>query len=213
MTIKVLIADDHGVVAEGLRSLIDAQPDMEVVGLASDGREAVRRSLEMNPDVVVMDNAMPLMNGSEAARKITERSARIRVVMLSMHSNTVHVYRALQAGARGYVAKHSLAHELVDAIRTVHSGQRYLSKPLADELLDRIVSDVPEDPLSRLSAREREVLQMIAEGSSIVDIAGTLSLSRKTVETYRERMMEKLGLDNFAALVRFAIQQGLTPLE
>jgi DNA-binding NarL/FixJ family response regulator len=133
--------------------------------------------------------------------------------MLSMHSNSVHVYRALQAGARGYVVKKSLASELVDAIRTVHSGRRYLSKPLDDELLDRIVSDVPEDPLSRLSARERQVLQMIAEGSSVVEIASTLSLSRKTVETYRERMLEKIGLDNLAALVKFAIQQGLVSLE
>jgi DNA-binding NarL/FixJ family response regulator len=211
--IKVLIADDHVVVAEGLRALIEAQPDMEVVGLAGNGCDAVRCSLEMQPDVAVMDGAMPLMNGTEATRKITERSARIRVVMLSMHSNTVHVYRALQAGARGYVAKKSVASELLDAIRAVHSGRRYLSEPLAGMLLDQIVSDLPEDPLSKLSARERQVLQMIAEGSSIVDIAGTLSLSRKTVETYRGRMMIKLGLDNFAALVKFAIQQGLTSLE
>jgi DNA-binding NarL/FixJ family response regulator len=213
MTIRVLIADDHGVVAEALRSLIEAQPDMEVVGLAGNGIDAVRRSLEMKPDVVVMDNAMPLMNGTEAARTITARSTHIRVVMLSMHSNSVHVYRALQAGASGYVVKKSVASELVDAIRTVYSGRRYLSDPLADDLLDRMVSDPPEDPLSRLSARERQVLQMIAEGSSIVDIARTLSLSRKTVETYRERMMEKLGLDNLAALVKFAIQQGVTPLD
>lgn len=213
MTIEVLIADDHAVIAESLRCFIDAQLDMEVVGLASNGQDAVRRALEMKPDIVVMDNAMPLMNGTEAARKITDRSAHIRVVMLSMHSNTVHVYRALQAGARGYVVKSALASELVDAIRTVHSGRRYLSKRHADDLLDRIVSGMAEDPLSRLSAREREVLQMIAEGTSIVHIASTLSLSRKTVETYRERMMEKLGLENFAALVKFAIQQGLTPLE
>jgi DNA-binding NarL/FixJ family response regulator len=212
VTIRVLIADDHGVVAEGLRALIEAQPDMEVVGLAGNGRDAVRRALEMKPDVVVMDNAMPLMNGTEAARKITQRCPRTAVLMLSMHSNTVHVYRALQAGVKGYVVKKSLASELVGAIRSVHAGRRYLSEPLADELLDRIVSGAAEDPLARLSAREREVLQMIAEGSSIVDIAGTLSLSRKTVETYRERMMEKLGLDNFAALVKFAIQQGLTSL-
>lgn len=213
MTIKVLIADDHGIVAEGLRALIEAQPDMEVVGLAGNGRDAVRLSLEIKPDVVVMDNAMPLMNGTEAARRITERNARIRVVMLSMHSNTVHVYRALQAGARGYVVKKSLASELVSAIRTVHAGRRYLNEPLADELLDRMVSGAAEDPLAKLSAREREVLQMLAEGTSIVDIAAALSLSRKTVETYRERMMEKLGLGNVAALVKFAIQQGLTSLE
>ncbi len=213
MKIKVLIADDHEVVAEGLRSLIKAQNDMDVVGLARNGADAVRYSLEFKPDVVVMDNAMPVMNGTEAARKITKRNPRIQVVMLSMHSNSVHVYRALQAGARGYVVKSSLADELLDAIRAVHSRRRYLSKPLDDELLDRLMSDVPEDPLTRLSARERQVLQMIAEGSSVADIAETLSLSRKTVETYRERMMEKLGLDNLAALVKFAVQQGVTSLE
>jgi DNA-binding NarL/FixJ family response regulator len=213
MKIRVVIADDHGVVAEGLRSLIESQADMEVVGLAANGRDAVHCSLKTNPDVVVMDNAMPLMNGTEAARKITKRNPRIRVLMLSMHANTVHVYRALQAGASGYIAKKSLGDDLLEAIRTVHSGRRYLSKPLAEELLDRIVSDAPEDPLARLSAREREVLQMIAEGASIADIAQTLSLSRKTVETYRGRMMEKLGLDNFAALVKFAIQQGLTSID
>jgi len=213
MTIKVVIADDHRVVAEGLRALIAAQPDMEVVGLAIDGRDAVRCVQEAQPDVVVMDNGMPLMNGTEAARKITRRSPHIRIVILSMHSNSVHVYRALQAGARGYVVKSSLADELLDAIRTVHSGRRYLSKLHADDLIERFVSEAPEDPLARLSAREREVLQMIAEGRPIVEIAENLSLSRKTVETYRERVMEKLGLDNVAALVKFAIQQGLTSLE
>jgi two-component system, NarL family, response regulator NreC len=125
----------------------------------------------------------------------------------------VHIHRALQAGAGGYVLKESVGRELVDAIRTVHAGRRYLSKPLADDLLDRLVHDVPEDPLSRLSARERQVLQMIAEGTAVVDIARKLSLSRKTVETYRERMMEKLGLNDFAGLIKFAIQQGVVTLD
>jgi len=213
MTIRVLIADDHAVVAESLRCFIEAEPDMKVVGVAGNGQEAVHRALLVEPDVVVMDNAMPLVSGTEAARKITGRSRQIRVVMLSMHSNAVHVQRALQAGASGYVAKNATANELVAAIRAVHAGQRYLSKPLADDLLDRIMAEVPEDRLQRLSVREREVLQMMAEGNSIVRIATVLSLSRKTVETYRERMMQKLGLDNFAALVKFAVQQGLTPLE
>jgi DNA-binding NarL/FixJ family response regulator len=212
MTIKVLIADDHRIVAEGLRSLIRAQPDMEVVGLVADGLEAVRFSLEKKPNVVVMDNAMPLMNGTEATRRIVERNASISVVILSMHSDSIHVRRALQAGASGYVAKKSVADELVDAIRTVHLGRHYLNS-FADKLLEDAVSDVPEDRLARLSSRERQVLQMIAEGRSVVDIAAVLSLSRKTVETYRWRMMEKLGLESLAALVKFAIQQGLTPLE
>jgi two-component system response regulator NreC len=213
VTIRILIADDHAVVAEGLRALIESQRDMEVVALARDGREAVRRSLEKNPDVVVMDNAMPVLNGTEATRIIRKRCAHTRVVMLSMHSNIVHIHRALQAGAGGYVLKESVGRQLVDAIRAVHAGQRYLSKPIADELLDRMMSGVPKDPLSRLSARERQVLQMIAEGNSVVDIAATLSLSRKTVETYRERMMEKLGLDDFAGLIKFAIQQDMVSLD
>jgi DNA-binding NarL/FixJ family response regulator len=213
VTIRILIADDHAVVAEGLRSLIEAQSDMEVVGLAGNGREAVRQTLEKKPDVVVMDNAMPELNGIEAARAIRERGEHTRVVMLSMHSTSAHVHRALQAGANGYVLKQSVGRELVDAIRTVHAGRRYLSKPLADDLLDRLMSDVPEDPLSQLSARERQVLQMIAEGYSVVDIAGKLSLSRKTVETYRERMMEKLGLHDVAGLIKFAIQHGVVSLD
>jgi DNA-binding NarL/FixJ family response regulator len=213
VTIRILIADDHAMVAEGLRSLIDAQSDMEVVGLAGNGREAVRQALETNPDVIVMDNAMPELNGIEAARVIRERSEHTRVLMLSMHSTSAHVHRALQAGASGYVLKESVGRELLDAIRTVHVGRRYLSKRLADDLLDRLVSDAPEDPLSRLSARERQVLQMIAEGHAVVDIAGKLSLSRKTVETYRERMMEKLGLHDVAGLIKFAIQHGVVSLD
>jgi DNA-binding NarL/FixJ family response regulator len=213
MIIRVLIADDHGVVAEGLRALIEAQRNMEVVALAKDGRDAVRRAVAMKPDVVVMDNAMPMLNGTEAARMIRARCPDTRVVMLSMHSDSVHVQRALHAGASGYVLKASAANEVVRAIHTVQGGRRYLSGPLADALLDRIASDRPEDPLSRLSARERQVLQMIAEGTSVVDIAAALSLSRKTVETYRERMMLKLDLDDFAALVKFAIRQGVVPLD
>ena len=213
MRIRIIIADDHAVVAEGLQSLIEAQCDLEVVGLARDGREAVRQTQRKKPDVVVMDNAMPELNGIEAARVIRERGEHTRVVMLSMHSTSAHVHRALQAGASGYVLKQSVGRELVAAIRTVHAGRRYLSKPLADTLLDRLVSDGPEDPLSRLSARERHVLQLIAEGNSVVDIAGKLSLSRKTVETYRERMMEKLGLHDFASVIKFAIQHGVVLLD
>jgi DNA-binding NarL/FixJ family response regulator len=186
---------------------------LRTASLAGNGREAVRQTLEKKPDVVVMDNAMPELNGIEAARAIRQRGEHTRVLMLSMHSTSAHVHRALQAGANGYVLKQSVGRELVDAIRSVHAGRRYLSKPLADDLLDRLVSDVPEDPLSRLSARERQVLQMIAEGNSVVDIAGKLSLSRKTVETYRERMMEKLGLHDVAGLIKFAIQHGVVSLD
>jgi DNA-binding NarL/FixJ family response regulator len=213
MKIRVLVADDHAIVAEGLRALIDDQRDMKVAALAENGLVAARRSLELKPDVVVMDHAMPVLNGIEATHMIRRRRAETRVIILSMHSDMVHVQRALQAGANGYVLKKTGAREVLHAIRTVHAGRRYLSASLADELLDHVMFEVPADPLSPLSARERQVLQMIAEGRAIVDIASALSLSRKTVETYRERMMEKLGVSDFAALIRFAIKQGLVSLE
>ena len=214
MTIKVLIADDHGVVAEGLRFVVDAQSDMEVIACVQDSREAVRVSIETPPDVVLIDHAMPLLNGTEAAQLIRERCPQTHVVILSMYSNRVHVLRALQAGATGYVVKKSAVKEVVDAIRVVHQGGRYLSKELADSVIDQVLlkSD-SEDPLARLSTRERQVLQMLAEGHTVAHTALTLSLSPKTVETYRARMMEKLGIHDFATLVKFAIQHGLTPLD
>ena len=214
MAIRILIADDHGVVAEGLRHLVSAQPQMAVIGLAEDGREAVRAAVETKPDIVLMDHAMPLLNGTEATRVIRERCAETRVVMLSMHSDAVHVYRALQAGATGYIIKKSVAKEVVDAIWTVYRGGRYLSKQLADIVIDLVVHrSVPDDPLDRLSSRERQVLQLLAEGHSAANIAAALSLSPKTIETYRARMMEKLNIFDLAGLVRFAIQQGVTSLD
>jgi len=214
MAIRVLIADDHGVVAEGLRFVVEAQPDMEVIDCIQDSREAVRRSIEARPDVVLIDHAMPLLNGTEAAYLIRERCPDTRVIILSMYSNRVHVVRALQAGASGYVVKKSAAKEVVDAIRTVHNGGRYLSRELADSVIDHIVHKTPSvDPLQSLSSRERQVLQMLAEGHAVAHIAATLSLSSKTVETYRARMMEKLDIRDFATLVKFAIQHGITPLE
>jgi DNA-binding NarL/FixJ family response regulator len=214
MAIRVLIADDHGVVAEGLRFVVEAQADMEVIATVQDSREAVRRSMDEGPDVVLIDHAMPVLNGTEAARLIRERCPGIHVIILSMYSNRVHVLRALQAGASGYVVKKSAAKEVVDAIRVVHKGGRYLSRELADGLIDQAVNKTAsQDPLERLSSRERQVLQMLAEGHVVTDIAATLSLSPKTVETYRARMMEKLDIHDFATLVKFAIQHGITSLE
>ena len=214
MTIRVLIADDHGVVAEGLRKLVETQSDMKVVAVVEDGREAVRSTTEIAPDVILMDIAMPLLNGTEATRIIRERHPQTRVVMLSAYSDSVHVYRALQAGAAGYIAKKSVAKEVIDAIRVAHMGRHYLGGNLTENLIDHIVHKAAsDDPLSRLSSRERQVLQMLAEGHSIADTATALCLSPKTVETYRARMMEKLEIDDFASLIRFAIQHGITPLE
>jgi|SRR5687768_6991966 DNA-binding NarL/FixJ family response regulator len=213
MAIKVLIADDHGVVAEGLRFVVEAQADMEVIACVQDSREAVRLSIETRPDVVLIDHAMPVLNGAEATHLIRERCPETHVIVLSMYSNLVHVVGALQAGATGYVVKKSAAKEVVDAIRTVHKGGRYLSKDLADSVIDQVVHKTASDPLERLSSRERQVLQMLAEGHAVADIASTLSLSPKTVETYRARLMEKLDITDFASLVKFAIQRGITSLD
>jgi len=212
MAIRVLIADDHEVVAEGLRHVIEAHPDLEVTALAPDGREAVRLARELQPDVVVMDLSMPELNGADAARAILERQPQCRVIVLSMYSEREYVRRALKAGAAGYVVKRSAAKEVVDAIRAVYAGQRYLSPRVADVVIDDY-SGGEDDPLAKLSGREREVLQLLAEGRTGAQIAERLSLSQKTVETYRARLVEKLGIRDTAGLVRFAIQRKLIPLE
>jgi DNA-binding NarL/FixJ family response regulator len=212
MKIRVLIADDHTLVAEGLRYVVEAEPDFEVVACAENGQEALRLCIEKKPDVVLMDNAMPVLNGIEATRLIRERCSQTRVIMLSMYCDQVHVLRALQAGAVGYLLKKSVAKELVEAIRRVHAGQHYLTRDLADNVISQIIK-TPSDPLARLSSRERQVLQMVAEGHATAEIAAKLFLSPKTVETYRARMMEKLGLRDLAGLIKFAIQQNVISIE
>lgn len=214
MRVRILIADDHVIVAEGLQHLVAAQPDFEVVGTASDGEEAVRRALDLEPDVIVMDMAMPGMNGIEATRAIHERYPDARVIMLSMYSNPEYVYRALEAGASAFVVKRSAARELVEAIRAVHARQHYFSAQIAAKVIGRYVGkNPPQDPLLMLSGRERQVLQLLAEGKAVGEIAGALRVSPKTVETYRARLYEKLDLRDLPSLVRFAIQHGITPLE
>src|SRR3954447_23733837 len=213
MTIRIIIADDHGVVAEGLKHLVEAQADMEVVSLAVDGREALRQARETQPDVVLMDLSMPELNGADATRAILADSPGCRVIVLSMYAEREYVRRALKAGAIGYVVKRSAAKELVEAIRAVHAGQRYLSPRVADVVIDDYAADGKADLLEKLSAREREVLQLLAEGKTGAQIAEKLSLSQKTVETYRARLVEKLGIRDVAGLVKFAIQRGLVSLD
>jgi DNA-binding NarL/FixJ family response regulator len=208
-----LIADDHGVVAEGLKHLVEAQPDMEVVACVADGREAVQQARDAQPDVVLMDLSMPELNGADATRAILQRDPKCRVIVLSMYSQREYVRRALKAGAVGYVVKRSAAKEVVEAIRTVHAGQRYLSPRVADVVLEDYTDDKQDDLLARLSGREREVLQLLAEGRTGAEIAQRLSLSQKTVETYRARLVEKLGIRDVAGLGRFAIQKGLVSLD
>jgi DNA-binding NarL/FixJ family response regulator len=211
MTIRVLLADDHALLREGLRALLAAQPGIAVVAEVGDGREALRRTEELKPDVLVMDVSMPGLNGIEAAQIIRARCPRTQVVMLSMHSSTEHVFRALRAGALGYVLKESAATEVISAVQAVHAGQRYLSPALRDAAAGPADSAKRVGPLESLSTRERQVLQLVVEGNSSAVIARIVHLSPKTVETYRSRLMKKLGVADVPSLVKFAIQHGLTP--
>ena len=213
MNIRVLIVDDHVVMAEGLRHLIEAQPDLVVVGCVTDGREALRKVVELRPDVVMMDIAMPELNGIEATRLIGQRAPETRVVILSMHSNQEYVLRALQAGARGYLLKKNAADEVLMAIRTVHAGRRFLSGQIAEGVIDDYLRSGTGTPLDVLSSRERQVLQLLVESKTTAAIAASLSLSPKTVETYRSRIMTKLGIEDMPSLVKFAIQHGLTSVD
>jgi len=217
MTITVILADDHAVVRDGLRLLLDAQPDIDVVGDAADGRDVLIKIQQLHPDIVLLDIAMPELNGIEAAYKIIDLSPETSIIILSMHATTEHIFRALNAGARGYLLKESAGAEVVQAVRTIFNGQRYFSQKISDRLVDdyllqRSTMQV-DSPLTRLTPREREILQLVVEGKSSAEIAEILTLSQKTVETYRSRLMQKLGLTDLPALVKFAIQHGLTSLE
>ena len=217
MSITVFIADDHAVVRDGLRYLLEAQPDIEVIGDAADGRETVRLVTQLKPDVAIMDITMPELNGIDATLQIRDVCPSTKVIILSMHANTRHIARALQAGAQGYLVKESAGIEVVKAVRTVYAGHHYLSQVVSDVVINDYVSQQRatehKGPLESLSAREREVLQLVVEGHSSTEIAGILNLSPKTVESYRSRLMHKLEISDLPSLVRFAIRQGLTPLE
>lgn len=217
MSVTVFLADDHAVVRDGLRHLLEAQPDIKVIGDAANGRQALHLIAQLCPDVAILDIAMPELNGIEATHKICMECPPTKVIILSMHSADEHVNRALQAGALGYVLKESAGIEVINAVRAVHAGHHYLSLKLSDRLIDNYVNQAKatqkKEPLARLSPREREVLQLVVEGKSNSEIADTLSLSIKTVETYRSRILHKLNIDDLPSLVKFAIQQGLTTLD
>src|SRR5258706_15090668 len=212
MSIRVVLADDHTVVLEGLHLLLEKQPDIKVVGTGSNGLEVVRQVIRLRPDIVIMDIAMPELNGVEATRQIHETSPATHVVMLSMHSTSEHIFQALRAGALGYVLKQSAGTELVEAVRAVNAGHQYLSKKLKETREADFVHQV-ESPLEHLTRRELQVLQLTVEGKSAAEIAVSLSVTPGTVATYRWRLMSKLGLTNLPSLVKFAMQHGLTPLE
>lgn len=216
MTIRVVLADDHAIVREGLRALLDHQPDMQVAGMATNGHQAIRLVDECAPDVAVLDISMPDLNGIEAIQRMLPRHPGLRVVVLSIHSTKPYVFRALKAGASGYLIKETAGLEVAEAIRAVHKGERYLSQHIED-LLDNweenINSTAETSPLDQLTRREREVLQMVAEGKSSREIAEVLSISSKTVDSYRSRLMQKLGVEDVTGLVKFAIRYGVITLE
>jgi len=217
MGIRVFLADDHTVVRNGLRLLLEAQADIEVVGEAADGRRTVCAVADLNPDVVVMDIAMPELNGIETTRQLRDRCPSVKVIILSMHSSNEHIYQALQAGALGFLVKESAGQEVIAAVRAVQAGRRYLSHRIQENVIDEYIRHIqarePQSPLKLLSEREREILQLVVEGKASTEIAELLFLSPKIVETYRSRLMQKLQIKDLPSLVKFAIQHGLTSLE
>ena len=212
--IRIYIADDHTIVRDGLAVMLQVHSDITVVGSGSDGRQAVKEIEQLHPDIVIMDIAMPNLNGIEAALLLRDVAPAVKTIMLSMYATKEHIFRALQAGARGYLLKNSAGSELVNAIRIVQSGQRYLSQKIADTVVDDyLLESRAAGPLDALSTREREVLQLVAEGHSSAQVAAMLSLSPKSIETYRSRLMQKIGVSDLPSLVKFSIHHGLISLE
>lgn len=217
MSITVFLADDHAVVREGLKLLLEMQSDIQVIGDAENGRDALRQVTKLHPDVVIMDISMPELNGIDAAQQILEQCPSTKIIILSMHSASEHIFRALRAGVKGYLLKESAGVEVAQAVRTVHKGGRYLSQKISDQVIDNYLEknegNEPENPVERLSPREVEILQLVVEGKSSADIAKTVFLSPKTVETYRSRLMQKLNVNDIPGLVKLAIKHGLISLE
>jgi len=213
MKIRILLADDHQIMREGLKSLLEKQLDIEVIGQADNGRSAIRLATELCPDVVVMDVAMPDLNGIEATREILGRQPETKVLALSMHNERKFVARMLQAGASGYMLKDCAFKELVNAVRTVADDRKYLDPSIASIVIDEYVNisksnEVQEGP--KLSPRERETLQLIAEGKSSKEIANILHISIKTVQTHHQHIMRKLNVNNIADLIKYALREGIT---
>lgn len=213
MKIRILLADDHAIIREGLRMLLDSQADMQVVGMAVHGQEAIRLIDELNPDVAIMDISMPELNGVEALERITKRHPKLRVIVLSIHASRPYITRALQAGARGYLSKETAGLDVAEAVRAVQRGEQYLTPDIRDILNASNNKTYAGNPLDKLSRREREVLQLVAEGKTSQEIAERLSVSAKTVDSYRSRLMGKIGVEDIAGLVKFAIQHGVISLD
>ena len=215
--IKIILADDHIIVRQGLRALLDGEADFSIVGEASTGLEAVQLVEKLRPDILVTDMVMPELNGMEVTRQAIQYSPATRVIILSMHDNEAYVLQALRNGASGYVLKESSLEELVQAVREVLEGKRFLSEPISERVIELYIEREKEtsleDPYELLTNREREVLQMVAEGLSSSKIADRLTISTRTVETHRANLMRKLNLKNQTELIRFALQRGILPLD
>jgi two-component system, NarL family, response regulator NreC len=213
MAIRVLLADDHTIVRDGLRALLEKQPDMTVSGEASDGREAVQIAEENSPDVVVMDIAMPNMNGIEATRRIVASHPSTAVVILSMHQDESYVLRSLKAGARGYLLKDSLRSDVVEAIRSVAQGRSFLTRKVSRLMQEDYIRQMErrgvEDSYDLLTDREREILQLIAEGRTNKEVANVLNIGLTTVETHRTHILQKLGLHSVPELILYAVRKGI----
>ena len=215
MTLRttVFVADDHAILRDGLATLLAAQPDMEVVGTAANGREAISEVIRLAPRVAIIDISMPELDGIEAARRILTANPNIHIMILSMHAGAQHVFHALEAGVRGYLLKESASREVIEAVRIVQAGRRYLSPRVAEIVAQGVTDRSGVSPLSSLSQREREILKLVADGHSSAEIGTLLHLSPKTVDTYRSRMMQKLHVSDLAGVIKLAIQHGLTSLE
>lgn len=211
--LRILLADDHTVVRQGLRRVLEDRPDWEVVAEAGDGREAVRQAEELEPDVAILDITMPLLNGVEATRQIVRRCPSTRVLVLTMHSDEAYVNQILQAGATGYLLKDSADVDLVQAVSAVSQGKSFFSPAIARVMLDDYVKQLADkgitDRYESLSEREREIFQLIAEGKANKEIAAILAISPSTVETHRARIMEKLDLHSAAEIVLYAVRKGV----
>lgn len=209
---RVLLADDHRMVAEGLKSLLSA--DFDLVGVVEDGRALIEAAKKLCPDVIVADITMPHLNGLEAIGPLKKDNPRVKVVFLTMHQEVAYARRALEAGAAGYVLKHSAPSELLTAIRAALDGKTYLTPALAGEVIHSFQKgkDEVDDPVARLTPRQREILQLLAEGRSAKEMASTLGISSRTVEFHKYQMMESLGIHNSAELIHFAIKQGIVEI-
>jgi two-component system NarL family response regulator len=215
MTVRILLVDDHRVVAEGLRAMIEQESGLEVVGMAEDGRTALDMVRELSPDLVVMDIMMPELNGIEATAQIVQDHPKTRIVALSTHTRGKHVRSMLEAGAHAYVTKQNAAGELLRAIRKVQHGQKYLSSDITDTVVAGMIEREVEDDsaVHQLGGREREVLQLIAEGATSGEIAAQLHISTNTVDTHRRNIMRKLDLHTVADLTKYAIREGITGVD